>query len=198
MKRIELSIIIGFILTLIVSSQAAFAKDCTQLRKEVLRIHILANSDTEEDQNLKLKVRDRVLAEGGELFSVANSLSDAEGIAKEQIEQIESWAQDEIIKNGYQYKAHAEVVNMFFTTRYYEDFTMPAGRYDAVRITIGKAEGKNWWCVMFPPMCVPAATDNKEHFTDRQNDIMTKPQYKAEFAIVEFAESIKNKLWGNE
>jgi stage II sporulation protein R len=191
MKKFELSVIIGFILTLAISNQVAFAKDCGEIRDEVLRIHILANSNSQEDQQLKLKVRDRVLEESGDLFSYATSREDAKEIAEKQIDEIEAFAQDEIYKNGYDYSVHAEVVNMFFTTRHYENFTMPAGMYDAVRLTIGEAKGKNWWCVMFPPMCVPAATA-KYDFNERQTDIMTKPKYEAEFAILEFTENIKN------
>ena len=150
------ALISGFILSVLFSF-LNFGCRCENISAKVLRLHIIANSDSCEDQNLKLKVRDRVLKDFGGEFSEAENLVTAEKITKENLDLVKSLAQDEIFKNGYNYPVEAHLVRMKFDTRSYENVTLPAGYYDALRITIGEGEGKNWWCVMFPPMCLPAA-----------------------------------------
>ncbi len=137
-----------------------FGCKCESISHKVLRLHIIANSDSLEDQELKGKIRDRVLSELGYKYSEAKALMDAEKSTDENLDLIKSVVQDEILKNGYTYPARVSLVKMHFDTRKYGDITMPAGYYDALRVTIGEAKGKNWWCVMFPPMCLPAAQGN--------------------------------------
>lgn len=195
MKKIEKALLFGLILSILVGSLSAFAKDCDTVRGNVLRLHILANSDSEEDQALKLKVRDRILKETGNLFEGATDLNGAEKQAVENLKKVKSIAEDEIKKQGYQYPVEVELCNMFFNTRRYEKITMPAGRYDAVRITIGAAKGKNWWCVLYPPMCVPAAQPKQELtgvLNEAEMEVVTaSPKYEVRFAFVEILERIK-------
>lgn len=200
MKKIEKALLFGLTASILVGSFSAFASDCDTVRSNVLRLHILANSDSEEDQALKLKVRDRLLAETGELFEAASDLDNAEAQAKASLAQLRAIAEDEVQKQGYDYPVEVELCNMFFETRQYEDVTMPAGRYDAVRITIGAAEGKNWCCVLYPPMCIPAAQPKKE-LTDVLNEgemavVTASPKYEIRFACVEIFERIKEAFWG--
>lgn len=120
---------------------------------KVVRFHVLANSDSEEDQALKLKVRDRVLQEYGELLASCESKEatlDALSGAKVEICQI---AQAEVIAQGYQYPVSVSIVREEFPFKRYDDLIFPAGIYDALRIEIGEAEGHNWWCVLYPQMC---------------------------------------------
>ena len=195
MKRIEKAILVGLILSVIVGNFSVFANKCSNIRESVLRLHILANSDSEADQALKLKVRDRILEETGELFEATNDLDDAETKATYHLEEVQQIAQDEIRKQGYDYPVHAEICTMFFDTRQYGDITMPAGTYDAVRITIGEAKGHNWWCVLYPPMCIPAAQPKQELgdvLSEEEMEVVTaKPKYEIRFACVEFFERIK-------
>ena len=128
------SAVIAFILTTLYSV-IPFQAVCTEIPNDVFRFHILANSDTEEDQTLKLKVRDKVLEKTKILFDTANSKSDAEEYVKANLDAIEEIAQNEVYKNGYNYPVKAEIVNMHFDTRCYESYTLPAGMYDALRIT---------------------------------------------------------------
>ena len=192
MKKFEIAMVLGFVLSVMLTSLFSFASDCSAVRGEVLRLHILANSDSDTDQELKLKVRDRVLEETGELFSGAKSLETAQNLAKENLEKIVAVAQDEITQNGFDYGVTASLVTMYFDTRHYDSYTLPAGMYDAVRIEIGKAEGKNWWCVMFPPICVGSAIDQnelEEILSEKGEEIIEGTQkYRFKFYIVELFE----------
>ena len=155
LKYIEKALLIGFVIAILFSftSFTAFAAQCEQIPNEVFRLHVLANSDSEEDQALKLKVRDRLLDETGTLFSECTTKEEAMSAAKANIAYLEQVAQDEIYKQGYTYGVTVEVENIFFNNRQYDDITMPAGNYDALRVLIGEGAGQNWWCVMFPSLC---------------------------------------------
>ena len=196
MSRWIKAVAIGLLVAISVQFMTGFAADCGEIRDKVLRLHILANSDTQEDQDLKLAVRDRILEESGTLFNCLDSKEAAEQSVDENLEQIEEIAADEIEKQGYDYPVKAERVRMFFDTRVYETFTLPAGQYDAVRVTIGKAEGHNWWCVLYPMLCLPAAQPQEEleqNFTESQADMIENAEdYQVEFATVEIIEKIKN------
>lgn len=192
MKKFEIAMVLGFILSIALTSTFAFASDCSAVRGEVLRLHILANSDDEADQELKLLVRDRVLQETGNIFSGAENLETAQKLAEESLQKIVAVAEDEIAKNGYSYPVTASLVRMYFETRHYDSYTLPAGMYNAVRIEIGKAEGKNWWCVMFPPICVTSAVDQRELekiLSAKGEEVITGGQkYQLKFYIVELFE----------
>lgn len=195
MKKIEWSVLIALVFTILFGSVTTFAAECSQIREDVLRLHILANSDSEEDQALKLKVRDRILLEMGDVFETPETLEDAKTAASKHLDEIREIAQQEVYDNGYDYPVHAELINMYFTTREYETFTLPAGMYDAVRITIGDAEGKNWWCVLYPPLCLPAAQSEEtleQALGEEETDLVTRnPQYEVRFAVVEWFENLK-------
>ncbi len=200
MKKMLSALAIGLILSVVIGIFTGFERECEGIRESVLRLHILANSDDDCDQALKLAVRDAVLKEAGDLFYNVNSLSDAKLAATGNLKRIEQIANDEIKRNGFDYTAKAQVVNMFFNTRVYENFTLPAGRYDAVRITIGKAKGHNWWCVIYPALCLGAADEDNEIetvLTDKQADIVENPQsYRLRFKTVEIVEKIKDFFAG--
>lgn len=191
MKKLELAAAAAFLLCVIFSF-TTFAKDCGDIRKEVLRFHVLANSDSREDQDLKLKVRDRLLREN--LYG--DMVSREEAIEQTDLAKIEEIARDEILKNGCDYSVKAHIVNMYFTTRRYDNVTLPAGNYDALRVEIGEAKGQNWWCVMFPPLCVPAAGEKaqlSDVLTQNQEDIVENPpKYKIRWKSVELFEEGKH------
>ena len=195
MKRTELSILIGLILSVIISGFSAFAQDCKQVEKSVLRLHILANSDSETDQNLKIAVRDAVLKSNSELFENAENLVDAQEIAEKNIEKIRETAQAEVKRQGFDYEVRASVCQTFFETRHYENYTLPAGKYNAVRIEIGSGEGKNWWCVLFPAICVPASMEQNSPqsvFSESELNTVTNPKYEAKFMVLEVLKKLEN------
>ena len=141
-----------FIYTLICSISYVNAIS-TDLQKNVFRLHVIANSDSEEDQNLKLKVRDNVIKYMNTLCSKTTSKEEAIEIANAHLNEFKKIALNTIKENGYNYDVDISIDNVFFPTKTYGDISLPEGYYDALRIKIGKAEGKNWWCVMFPPLC---------------------------------------------
>lgn len=129
-----------------------------ELAGKLLRLHIIANSDSAADQELKLKVRDRVLS----ALENSDELIDARMYLSENAGKIKACARDEVIKNGFDYPVRVDFVKMYFPTREYESFSLPAGLYNAVRLEIGEGKGQNWWCVMFPPLCLSAACEFEE------------------------------------
>lgn len=188
----------SLILTIIISNFGGFIRDgrrLDSLRNSVLRLHILADTDTEYAQSLKLKVRDGLLEAG--IFTEVDSLSEAEAIAAENLTNIENKAEEILRENGCFLPVTAELADVVFDERVYDDITMPAGEYRALRIKIGSAQGKNWWCVMYPPLCLPAVCDEKkseenveksdsaeELFTEEERDILHYPKkYEIRFAL---------------
>lgn len=129
-----------------------------QLSGDVLRLHILANSDSAEDQAMKLEVRDAVLLQAPQLFEGANSIEEAKIQAAQALPQLEEICEQEMRLHGVDAEAHASLEYTYFTTRDYDGFSLPAGYYDAIRIHLGEGKGKNWWCVMYPPLCLSTAT----------------------------------------
>jgi len=194
LRRFEFAILIGIIFAVAVSSFGAFAGESARIREEVFRLHIMANSDSQHDQDLKLAVRDAVLNERPELFAGGTTKAEARELALAQLTEIEQIAADEIARRGYSYPVRAEVVSMHFATRQYEGFILPAGRYDAIRITIGGGAGANWWCIMFPPMCIPAASRNEHPLEEQLAYLGQTPRYRAGFAVVEIVESLRDRL----
>lgn len=196
-RTIQRALIVGVVFSFLFSI-IGFQSQCRAISQSVLRLHILANSDSPEDQELKLRVRDRILEYTGESFENAEDLSTSESIAQDDIAQIVEVAEDEIKKSGHAYGICAEIVNMHFNTREYAGVTLPAGSYDALRITIGEGKGQNWWCVLFPPMCVSAALESEEIaavLSSEQLDIVSSPEnYRLKLKSVEIIEKLKQEL----
>ena len=177
----------------IIFTMIPFSAQCQNVSKEVFRLHILANSDAEEDQNLKLKVRDRVLKYTEKMYENSENVIDAENLTSVNLQKIADIAQDEIIKNGYNYTVKAEICNTYFNTRYYDNVTMPSGNYDALRIIIGEGKGENWWCVMYPSLCLGASTNYEaleSTVTEGEYRLMTENKFEYKFKIVEYFEKI--------
>lgn len=183
----------GLVLTLLLQF-CGFSSDCAAIRDTVLRVHILANSDSDSDQQLKLKVRDAVVEAGAGLLDGVTDAETARGVLESALPTLRQAAQRCVYDNGYTYPVKAEVVNMYFTTRTYDSGTFPAGYYDAVRFTIGEGAGKNWWCVMYPPLCVSAATDKSTLSDvldpDETAIVQNGGQYQVRFKVVEWVEAV--------
>lgn len=124
-----------------------------KLAEEVFRFHVLANSDSEKDQKVKLAVRDAVLSYMKEDMEEETSVEKTRQWAKEHLEKVEEVADRELKKNGFDYCAEAEVVNCYFPEKHYGDIVFPEGKYEALRIKLGRASGHNWWCVLYPNLC---------------------------------------------
>ncbi len=202
MRKLELAIVMGIIGAIFCSSFADFAKRVDTLQKDVLRLHILADSDSAEDQELKLMVRDALLAHSEELFAGCDTPEEIRARAVEQQETIRLLAQSVVEENGCEDEVTVQLVQMEFDARQYEEITMPAGTYDALRILIGEAEGKNWWCVMYPPLCIPAAAEvtadaetAELYFDEETAEILEDaPKYEVKFKCLELADRLQ-KAW---
>lgn len=189
MKKLFTSILIALTVVSLYSF-LPFEKECRNISDEVLRIHILADSDNEADQQLKLKVRDEILKFTDGLYSDVKSKEEAIKVTNKHIDEIIATAENTLKENGCQKDVKAEILDMNFNTRNYEDITMPSGNYTALRVTIGSGEGKNWWCVMYPSLCLYTASDAKsleDELTDKQYEVITqKPKYEFKFKILEY------------
>lgn len=191
-KAFNMALFFGLMCAVFLSF-ADFNASCEDLRTNVLRLHIIANSDSESDQQLKLKIRDAILSESGDLFSGVKDTENAIKIAKENLELYCDIANKVIAENGFSYKAKAYIGDSYFETREYEDFTLPAGYYKSLIISVGEAKGKNWWCVIFPEVCIPAASGElSDTVTDKATEIAEQPnRYIMRFKAVEIYENIK-------
>ncbi len=197
-KIFELSLLIGFVVA-VAFSITGFASTCEEIRGDVLRLHVLANSDSEEDQQLKLKVRDALLKKGKNIFNGSVTKENAEEKIENEKEILIETAEKVIKENGFDYDVEITVTDEFFTTRTYENITLPAGKYKAVRVLIGESSGQNWWCVMFPPLCIPTAQPDMNLFftEDEIRLVESNPKYEPRFKIIEIYENIKNHFNSN-
>lgn len=168
-----------------------FSASCEDVTSEVLRLHIPANSDSEEDQSVKLRLRDVLLEKYGGELSGSGGLDEAQARARELLPDIERTANEFLKENGFGYKATAELVEMRFTTREYDRLILPAGNYKALRVTLGSGEGHNWWCVIFPQLCLPAVSEPDEDSAAELLDTFGKPQkVKVKFAVYEWLQGL--------
>jgi len=199
MNKLETSLLIGMIAAIIFTGFFSFAEDYEDITDNVFRLHILANSDSKEDQALKLKVRDEILKNTAYMFDNSKSKEQTVSDVQEHLDEITEIAKSVVRANGYDYDVKCEITDMYFDNRTYDKITMPEGNYTALRITIGKAAGHNWWCVMFPPLCLPAVTNIDEMveecdgiLTEEEFDMLQNPEnYKAKFYVVEIFNKIR-------
>ena len=192
LKDTQKAILLGFIFT-IVLSLSRFNASCEDMRQNILRIHIIANSDSMDDQDVKLKVRDALLKECGELFLDCKSLEIAEEKAKENTDKFKNISERVLKENGFNYSANAKIGKSFFDTREYKDFTLPAGYYNSLIITLGKGGGHNWWCVIYPSVCIGSSGEKLDKAVSKKSSkIAENPQkYKIKFKAVEIYEKLK-------
>ena len=172
----------------------------SDLSQSVFRLHVLANSDSKEDQELKLKVRDNLLDFMNEICSNCSTKEEAMKIANENKDEFQKIAENTIKENGFNYSVKININNFYFPTKSYGDISLPAGYYDALRVEIGEAKGQNWWCVMFPSLCFidvssgivdkNAKENLEENLQDESYEIISQNEEKSEvkfkFKIIEF------------
>ncbi|GHV38965.1 stage II sporulation protein R [Clostridia bacterium] len=202
-KRIAfISIIVGLTAAAVFICASAVYALSTQkgIAENVIRFHVLANSDTEQDQNLKLMVRDSVLNYMQGFFTGGESVEEARNIVAENLPAIKETAQKTVIEAGYTYPVNVTLSREFYPTRDYEAASFPAGYYESVRVMIGEATGKNWWCVMFPPLCFLGEGDVvslKNALTEEEYNLVTNknsPTYAVKFKIVEIWEKLARRF----
>ena len=197
MKRLEISVLLAFVFSVLLS-MTALNTECAEIRSSVLRMHVLANSDSEEDQALKQQVRDRLLEISREIYSHAATREEAVRQTNAHLQLLQEEAQKVVALRGYDYRVSVALENSYFTTRTYGDVTLPAGNYQALRVVIGEGEGHNWWCVMFPPLCISAASEDEaqlsEVLTPEQMELVETDGYEVRFKCVELYEEFMKYL----
>lgn len=162
-----------------------------EIYSDTLRLHILANSDDDADQALKLAVRDRLLLTYGEELSKSNGKEDAEVRTAALLSEMEECAEEVIREYGYDYEVSAAVTTEWYDTREYENFTLPRGYYSSLQIIIGKGEGRNWWCVMYPPLCLDMALEDAPpddaliDYTNEEYSLISGEGYNVKFKLLE-------------
>jgi len=185
-----------------VVSLCSFQARCAGIRRELLRLHVVANSDSDIDQQAKLYVRDKILEESAGLFDGTVDAASAEAIIVPRIEELEACARRALLELGLKYPVRVTVEPAYFNTRSYEEagLTLPAGRYQAVQVVLGEGGGENWWCVMFPPLCLPAAAPRRAAsldalLTDGQLRVVkANPRYEIRFKLVELWEELMERF----
>ena len=177
LKKWELALMFGVLCLLVFGGWVDWEQQ--QLAGRVIRLHVIANSDSPQDQALKLAVRDRVLARAETLYPAETSREEALEILAAHLPELAREGQTVVEEWGASQPVTARLEECWFPTKEYEDFSLPAGEYTALRIVIGEGEGQNWWCVAFPPLCLGAASQTVEQaaqagsFTPGQAALMT-------------------------
>ena len=177
-------------------------QDKQQLRDGLIRFHVVANSDTEHDQTVKLQVRDAVLKSLQEDLNAVADVETARAYLQENLPKIRTIANETLEAVGFDGEAVVTLCKEAFDTRYYDTFTLPAGVYESLRIVIGEGNGKNWWCVAFPTLCLPATTDGFEEvaagagFSDALSNTLTGQEgYTVRFFLLDALGSVENMFF---
>ena len=183
-KNLKMVIILTLLLFLYISICAiSYAQNVsTDIANSVFRLHVIANSDEEEDQNLKYMVRDNLLNYMNSICKDCTSKQEAISMVEENKETFEEIAAKTIKEQGYSYTVKINIGNFEFPTKNYGDISLPAGYYDALRVEIGQAKGQNWWCVMFPPLCFVDISSGV--VPDESKELMEDAMSEEEFALV--------------
>ena len=203
LRRWELALLLGVAIAALAGvwldrSQAA-------LSDQVIRLHVLANSDSEADQALKLKVRDRVLGATSDYFVPGATLEETREVLTEHLADIAAAGADQVAEEGYQYPVTVSLEdNYWFPTKQYTDFALPAGEYTALRVVIGEGAGQNWWCVVFPPLCLGSVSETaaqtalSDGFTQDQVSLITGEDegYVVKFKAIELWEGFQHWITG--
>lgn len=210
MKKYIILILVLF-LFLIFSAYSYASTVNENLSDNVFRLHVIANSDSKEDQDLKYKVRDKLIEYMKSITSNIENKEEVINIAYNNIENFQKIAEQVIKENGFNYPVKIEIGNFSFPTKTYGDISFPSGFYDALKVEIGNASGQNWWCVMFPPLCFVDVTSGVVPESSKENletnlgqeeyDIISNNNesdvIEFKFKIVEFFEDLGIKLANN-
>ena len=196
MKKIELSVAAAFVICFAAALlQVPFSMACAKTRGDTLRLHIVANSDSELDQAVKLAVRDAIIENSGDFAGGAQTKEEAVESIAENLGKIESIADGVLAANGLEYRAHAVITEMFFNQKSYETATLPAGIYTALRIELGRASGHNWWCVVYPTLCIPGASEPLSEYSEEERQVVLGGEkYVIRFKTEELIQKLINEF----
>ena len=198
-KKWELALLLGLCAAMLWGAWSMQRQDA--LAQKMIRLHVIANSDSDADQALKLEVRDKVLDFTTTVLQRSADMEDAQVRLRAELTRIEDIAQREIAAQGYDYPVTAQLASAEFPLKEYDGFSLPAGEYMALRLVIGEGEGRNWWCVVYPPLCTAAAADMPQTaihagLTDDDVSLITGEDtgYVLKFRSVELWEQLRQWL----
>lgn len=199
--KILLSVVAVAISLYMAFSCTYFTASAQTVKDDVVRLHILANSDSETDQGVKLKIRDALLQTNASILSDDVTKENAKEHFEKSKDILLKTAKDTLEENGFDYEVKITLQEEYFNTRTYGNLTFPAGQYTALKVVLGEGKGKNWWCVMFPPLCVPAADgietneNTADYLTQSGEKIVNGGEkYIVKFKLLEIYEELCNKL----
>ena len=171
----------------------AAVKTSEDISNKVFRLHILANSNSTEDQNTKLMLKNFILENSKDVIG-GKTLDEAISNAKNNRKEITEMCNEYLKSIGIDYKVVVSVVKEYFKTRVYDDFTLPAGKYNSLKIELGEAKGHNWWCIVFPSVCLSACTESMNDYLNEDEMKLVSNTYSPKFKVVEIYESAKEKI----
>lgn len=186
MKKLIIPIFIILVTTIFISAMPTDAD--AAIYEDTVRLHILANSDSEDDQALKIKLRDEILAAYGKSLSVFESVDEAKASLSEKLYEIKEFADGKLRELGYDYTTDVTLSREWYDTRDYGEFSLPCGYYTSLRVIIGEGEGQNWWCIMFPPLCLDASVSTPKY--TEEEEILISKKYNVKFKLLELISEI--------
>ena len=196
----KINLLISIIVSLtyvILFNITSFAQSCNDIRNNTIRLHIIAQSDDEKDQLIKYQIRDSILKKYSDVFKEVTNIQDAEEKLISEKDSIQQFVNRKLSEYGVKYSAEITVEKEYFNTRKYENgIILPAGEYLALKINLGESKGENWWCIIFPALCLPAADINSNTienvYSDQSEKIIKSSQrYEIRFKIIEYIEKTK-------
>ena len=178
LKRWEMALMLGLLCALVGGSW--LGQEQHELADSVIRFHVIANSDSAQDQALKLAVRDRVLEEAQAVYPSNATLESARSALESSLTQLADAGRQVVEEQGYDYPVSAQLTQCWFPTKEYDGFALPAGNYTALRVVIGEGEGQNWWCVLYPNLCFLDAVNAvvPEEGKQKLEQVLTEEEYR--------------------
>lgn len=198
LKRWEAALMVGVAVAMLVG--AVLEQEHTDLAGRIIRLHVIANSDSPEDQALKLQVRDEILECAAAIYKPEDDMQTACRRLSGQLSALQQAGEQAVRERGYTYPVQVTLGSTHFPTKQYENFALPAGEYTALRVVIGEGAGENWWCVAFPPLCLGGVTETVDeaaaagHFAQRQVSLITGESegYVVKFKAMELWDRFKS------
>lgn len=195
MKKTEYSVIGGLFLAMIISFFTDINFQANEIRENTLRLHVIANDNSAQSQYIKMQVKDTINSVCSQLYCPAESFNQAISITDENLEYINQIT-DNVLKNlGVDYTSMCSLEKFYFDTTEYGDFTMPRGYYTALTVRLGEAQGKNWWCVVYPSLCRSIGAEYKD---DNSNSFIETDNFRIKFKAVELWQDFKQFVSGEE
>ena len=200
LKRWEVALLSGLLVATLMGTY--LNREQGALADSVIRLHVIAHSDSRADQELKYQVRDRILTEAAALYQPGDDLRQVRKNMEDNLDLLAQAGREVVEEQGYDYPVSARLERTWFPTKKYTDFALPAGNYTALRIVVGEGKGENWWCVAFPPLCLGSVSETVEeaaaagNFTPEQVSLITGESggYVVKFKVIELWEEFK-KMW---